>query len=254
VWNVSTFQIHVTKRKEFFEYLTDPGITVLDITFPTSIMAVLTVRDKDGFTPPNPHVNVILAAFTTSHARLHLYKALAKLGGRVLYCDTDSVFYTLKRGEKRLPGGPYVGQLTDEIAKEFGPDAYIHAFVSVGAKTYSYEVRNRRTGERIGETVVKAKGFCLSHTNSKRINFKSLRAMAKAFLQTNDALVMGEDEEVDKPSLVQTLTYPVIRARADHSLVSRMETKKLRVVFDKRVIVPTDSIKCVKTIPHGYVV
>jgi hypothetical protein len=41
----------------------------------------------------NNKTNVILAAFVTCYARLKLYEALDFLGERVLYFDTDSIFY-----------------------------------------------------------------------------------------------------------------------------------------------------------------
>ena len=39
------------------------------------------------------NINVAVAAYVTTQARLKLYKLLSKLGNSVLYCDTDSVIY-----------------------------------------------------------------------------------------------------------------------------------------------------------------
>ena len=50
--------------------------------------------------------NIFVAAFTTCHARLKLYKSLDTLQKQVLYYDTDSVVY------KRRPGQPVVDVAT----------------------------------------------------------------------------------------------------------------------------------------------
>ena len=61
--------------------------------------------------------NVVLAAFTTAQARLKLLEYLHVLGPRVLYYDTDSVFYVSKgEDEYELPIGTSLGSLTDELA------------------------------------------------------------------------------------------------------------------------------------------
>ena len=44
------------------------------------------------------HTNVVIAAFTTSQARLKLYEELYKLSDRILYCDTDSIIFVEKEG------------------------------------------------------------------------------------------------------------------------------------------------------------
>ena len=51
------------------------------------------------FLTENDQTNVFLAAFTTAHAMMRLYDILVQLGGKVLYCDTDSVICVVKDGE-----------------------------------------------------------------------------------------------------------------------------------------------------------
>ena len=48
---------------------------------------------------PKPKGNIFVAAFTTAHARLHLYKAVEKLNDRVLNMDTDCVVFTQQPGQ-----------------------------------------------------------------------------------------------------------------------------------------------------------
>ncbi|MCP4491451.1 MAG: hypothetical protein GY820_29675, partial [Gammaproteobacteria bacterium] len=45
--------------------------------------------NEDEFVPALPNTSKVIAAFTTTWARLALYKYLDLLGERVLYCDTD---------------------------------------------------------------------------------------------------------------------------------------------------------------------
>lgn len=47
-------------------------------------------NEKDEFIEPPGRTNVVIAAFTTAHARLKLYSILEPLDKRVLYFDTVS--------------------------------------------------------------------------------------------------------------------------------------------------------------------
>ena len=47
----------------------------------------------EGFISRSHKTNVVIAAFTTAHARLKLYSVLESLQTRVLYFDTDSVTF-----------------------------------------------------------------------------------------------------------------------------------------------------------------
>ncbi len=85
----------------------------------------------------NNKTNVILAAFVTCYARLKLYEALDFLGERVLYFDTDSIFYVSQFYMPDLTVGDYLGQFTDELDKEDGN--YIKEFVTTGPKSYAFE-------------------------------------------------------------------------------------------------------------------
>lgn len=78
--------------------------------------------------------NIFIAWFTTALARLILYAELEKLGGQVLYYDTDSVIYRRKEGEPFIPTGIFLGEITDEL----GGDT-IMEFGSAGPKSYYYQ-------------------------------------------------------------------------------------------------------------------
>jgi hypothetical protein len=74
---------------------------------------------KNLFNKPNAKGNIFIAAFTTAHARLHLYEAVVELNHRVLYMDTDSVVF------KHFPGmwepklSNYLGDLDQRSCPRF---------------------------------------------------------------------------------------------------------------------------------------
>jgi hypothetical protein len=53
---------------------------------------LINFKDKEQFIEENPFSNVVLSLFTTSAARIELFKALNKVtntpGCELLYCDT----------------------------------------------------------------------------------------------------------------------------------------------------------------------
>ena len=85
--------------------------------------------------PVQTNVNIFIACFATSYARLKLYDALDTLKERVLYFDTDSVIYTKKPAESSIPTGNYLGEFTNEL----NDGDHITEFVAAGPKNYAYE-------------------------------------------------------------------------------------------------------------------
>ena len=104
--------------------------------------------------------NVVIAAFTTAHARLKLYSVLARLQTRVLYFDTDSVISTSQTDDWMPSLGDYLGELTNEL----DDDDYITTFVSGGPKNFAYQTKN-------GKTTCKVRGFTLNFRGSQKLNF-----------------------------------------------------------------------------------
>ena len=62
---------------------------------PESDMILVNYQEKQEFIEDCPFGNVVLAAFTTAHARLHLYGTLEPLGSRVLI-QTVSFISTIR--------------------------------------------------------------------------------------------------------------------------------------------------------------
>ena len=90
---------------------------------------------------PNPKGNIFVTAFTTAHARLHLYKAIEKLNERVLYMDTDSVVvFTQQPGQWKPQLGNFLGEWTNEVAS----GSKIINFTTCGPKNYGYVTKDAR--------------------------------------------------------------------------------------------------------------
>ena len=69
------------------------------INFVSEDMVKIHWKYKDDFVEPFGKTNVIIAAYTTTQARLKLYSYLEHLGPRTLYADTDSIIFSVKQGE-----------------------------------------------------------------------------------------------------------------------------------------------------------
>lgn len=96
--------------------------------------------------------NVSLSASITSKARIKLYKGfneIEKVGGRLLYCDTDSIIaaFSPERYDKVI--NKQLGEIYFDTTKE---DTEIIDAVFCLPKTYGIKLKN-------GKEIVKIKGF-----------------------------------------------------------------------------------------------
>ena len=124
----------------------------------------ITYKLKSDFLAKEPrNSNVYIAAFTTTWARIKLWKKLHELGERVLYYDTDSIIYRTGPGETHLERGTYLGDLTNEL--EDG--RHITEFVSTGPKSYAYR-------DNKGAQVIKFKGISKTLYNVTKINLETM--------------------------------------------------------------------------------
>lgn len=191
----------------------------------TETLLVSHSKTKD-FIPPSNYTNVVIAAFTTALARLHLYKFLDLVGENALYCDTDSVIYSHPIGDDPLRPftQDYLGMLTNELASE-GDGVGIAEFVSGGPKNYAFRLTN-------GKTVCKVRGITLTYAASQLINFDSMREFIVNTDRSNTITVPGT-----------TIT----RNKTTGALMNKDCAKAYKFVYDKNVLLPDDT-----TCPYGY--
>ena len=200
----------------------------------------ITYSTDQEYLETNTKTNVVLAAFTTTWARLRLYEAMSVLGKRLLYFDTgkkrqisfliyleinlsisDSVIYVSRSGRQLFPTGANLGALSSELPS----DDYITEIVCLAPKCYAYVTSK-------GKTVVKIKGFTINGQTKKELNFPTLLRLLR------------------DPTDTETIHYPfnIRKNKKEMQLNVVALSKRLRFVYDKRrVLYPS-----LETLPFGY--
>ncbi|CAB4018178.1 DNA polymerase [Paramuricea clavata] len=214
----------ISDPAEYFDLLSSDQINVTDANFINDELIEVHFENVDEFVEADGKTNVVIAAFTTAHARLKLYGVLEQLNRRVLYFDTDSVIYVSKEDEWEPPTGSYLGQLTDEL-----DGGYITTFVSGGPKNYAYETSTDKT-------VCKVRGITLNYRTAQKVNFNLMCDMVclEALSDLTDSIAVN-------------IPYKINRDTKEKSVKTRSENKDYRIVYNKRVIVNNFD-----TLPYGF--
>jgi DNA polymerase elongation subunit (family B) len=176
---------------------------------------------------------VAIASYVTAYARMELLELLESIESiqkhSVLYYDTDSVLYVHKRLDSDVACGDYLGNLTDEISKEYGPMAKCIAFASLGPKNYCYQVKDEQNNIR---TVIKVKGISLTVKALELITFEQMVDMAIRYSN-------AEKKEIRIPQMQFSTSK-------HHQIFTRYFDKIFRAVSTKRCISAN------VTLPYGY--
>lgn len=142
--------------------INDESIIVKDVRiFNEDVMEVSTLKYEDA-NASGGKVNVFIACFTTALARMKLYSELEKLESQVLYYDTDSVIYSWREGQTKIPTGVFLGDMTDELGGDI-----ITEFGSAGPKSYCYTTQG-------GKSECKNKGTKSSFEINQILNCQSM--------------------------------------------------------------------------------
>jgi hypothetical protein len=154
---------------------------------------------------------------------------MEQVGERLLYTDTDSLFYISnpETPHLNLKLGDYLGDLTDELKS----GEYITEFCSSGPKSYVYLTSTGRRECRL-------RGFTLNHKNSQLINFEVMRDMVLSQkIQNNPAL----------KEVITVNDKKITRNKFKCKLYNSKEVKKYKAVYNKRII-----MNDLTTVPFGY--
>ena len=176
------------------------------------------------------NINIFVACFTTCWARLKLYReGLSKLlPQQVLYFDTDSVIFSHRPGKPMLPLGDHLSEFTSELK----PDDHTVEFAAAGPKNYGYRTHQ-------GKVECKERGFTLNARGQDQLNFDLLKANVIDDVTT----------PLDAPRVIPVHNPHKIKRHADTKTLSTVEeTKRYKVVFDKRVVDPNTFL----SYPYGY--
>ncbi len=109
-------QKYCSTAEEYYRLVFDNENEIMGMMEVSEGMVCISYKKTEGFEEVAVNTNPVLAALTTSQARLKLYQCLELLQERILYFDTDSVIYLSRKGDTvELPLGDHLGQLTDEV-------------------------------------------------------------------------------------------------------------------------------------------
>ncbi|KAK3918862.1 Formate acetyltransferase [Frankliniella fusca] len=214
---------------ELMRLVTDPAVEVqslLPLGENCLQVAYTPIKDSESSLPTS---SLLHAAFTTCHGRMKLYEYLDIVQTRALYCDTDSVSYISRPGEPELPLGTHLGDLSDQIAEDYGPNSFITEFVAGGPKNYSFRVavggdtKNSRVS-------IKVRGISITKSCHELVTFDNLKAM----------VLKGVEKKLI-PVPHQIVRLPKWR------IVTRNTSKTWRAKNTKRRRVDNET-----TVPHGF--
>ena len=97
---------YISDPDQYFDMLTSDEQKVKNPRFFSDEAVLLDWVYNDDFIVASCRKNVVIAAYTTTQARLKLYSFLEKkLDHRVLYCDTDPIVFTTSPGDWEPPLG-----------------------------------------------------------------------------------------------------------------------------------------------------
>lgn len=140
----------------------------------------------------------------------------------------------LKENEEFDPclTGNGLGELTDEIQKDYGIGSKIIKFVCLGPKNYGYQIR---TANHNIITQIKVKGItlCQAATETNGVNFANMNEMAKKFQS--------------QKTIKKYIKQQQIVANARHEMFTRQFVKEFKVVSKKRRLVNVN-----ETVPYGW--
>jgi len=162
--------IYTSDAEIYLDMMTSDSQDIKDVRFVSDEMVRMDWTYTNDFIDASGRTNMVVAAYTTAQARLKLYSYLERLDTRALYCDTDSVVFTLRLGQWEPELGDYLGELTDEVE---GID--ITEFVTGGPQNYAYNLaKPNKDGVT---TCCKVRGITLNYRNALDTNFETVKEM-----------------------------------------------------------------------------
>lgn len=101
-------QTHVLQSAhQLYSLLNDPSYHIDTMRICSEdVMEMVTIRAEEEYVK-RFKTNLLIAIFTTVHARFKLYEALETLQEQVLYYDADSVIYKWRPGQTEIPVGSF---------------------------------------------------------------------------------------------------------------------------------------------------
>ena len=215
---------YIKKPEEWYLMQSDTNYIIHDVNFHDNyVLQVFYSNNKNN--NDGVDISVVHAAFVTAYGRLKLYSEMIKLNERVLYFDTDSIFYIHRENEYNPKLGDYLGEFTNEISVEEG--SFATEFGSLGKKNYFYNTKNNN------EHIV-VKGFKLLHKTKLLLNIDSMKD-----------ILLNEENRNNKKIEIDELKF--IRDKKEWNIKCKQSKKLYGFVYDTRILKED-----LTTLPYGY--
>ena len=233
---------YVRSYAEIIRHAKCDTTTLTDICIVGDELALVQYEDNEEWIRPSPKTNVILAAFTTAHARCVLYGYMDKLNpNQLCYCDTDSIMYyvnndMLQTGyHRQIETGRFLGDMTNELPS----NVHVNEFYCAGPKFYllngAYTDETDDHGNRKVFSMYKVKGITLNSGSSESVNPDSIKQ-----------LVLRETAEIRTPFEFISRQRKNIAAAAPLKTVKCLKTS--RSTSNKRLY----NCQTGESIPYGF--
>jgi hypothetical protein len=171
---------YVRTQAELIQIMSNPHLRFLSShTIHDNLVEVIYERNPEYSNPP-ADVSPITAVFTTSNARVRLWKFISYLHpSQLLYCDTDSCYYVYdpenpnhKDPTKNTDSGLF--QMGDGIGQWETELNDGNKFSASGAKSYMIECDNPKNN------CIKTKGVTVDYQNKDIITFEAMASVAQS--------------------------------------------------------------------------
>uniref|UniRef100_A0A7E4VQI1 DNA-directed DNA polymerase n=1 Tax=Panagrellus redivivus TaxID=6233 RepID=A0A7E4VQI1_PANRE len=212
---------------EFNAIMFDKRYEVTDFCHVSEKLDRICVRYKKGLAPETPYTSLAVACHVTAYGRMKLYDVMASVPGRLLYCDTDSIYYVEDQMDAPLETGRHLGALSVEYEGRC-----ITKFVAGGPKNYG--IRHTAMDGSDELAVLKVRGFQVNYKASKILVFDEVE---RAIIQQAQN---GEEYEG------LAVPYSLITRNKFAELQNKQIVKVYKPVYNKSICVENGLI-----IPFG---
>ncbi|KAL3121851.1 hypothetical protein niasHT_006434 [Heterodera trifolii] len=247
--------VYTNSARDFHELLMRPEQEVVSFTHLNDQLDRCVVRKREPFARAPEHNNLAVACFVTSHARLYLYdwlEEVRRVGGRSLYCDTDSVLYVKQRGAEGVREGNALGDMKREL-----PGRRIIDFFAAGPKNYGFQHVDACTGGDL-RAERKVRSFELNYAADQQLQYERMRQLVinhfgggqhhQQQQQRGPAADAADGSDGQEERTISVPCQRFVRNR-QADIFTRRSTRVYRPVYTKGRVLRRGAAECVDEVP-----
>ncbi|KAL3118057.1 hypothetical protein niasHT_004860 [Heterodera trifolii] len=247
--------VYTNSARDFHELLMRPEQEVVSFTHLNDQLDRCVVRKREPFARAPEHNNLAVACFVTSHARLYLYdwlEEVRRVGGRSLYCDTDSVLYVKQRGAEGVREGNALGDMKREL-----PGRRIIDFFAAGPKNYGFQHVDACTGGDL-RAERKVRSFELNYAADQQLQYERMRQLVINYFgggqqnqqqqQSGHAANAADGSDGQEERTISVPCQRFVRNR-QADIFTRRSTRVYRPVYTKGRVLRWGTAECVDEVP-----